>query len=87
VNILVTEESFAYDRIDPPATGASRSVSAADASRDRCGPGALLGHLDKSHLTVHTYPEFHPELDISTFRVDIELATCGKVSPLSALNT
>lgn len=49
-------------------------------------PEAVVGHLDKSHLTVHTYPESHPDNGISTFRVDIDVSTCGRVSPLKALN-
>ena len=46
----------------------------------------ILGHLDKSHITVHTYPEYHPESSIATFRVDIDVATCGEISPLSTLD-
>ncbi len=46
----------------------------------------VVAHLDKSHVTVHTYPEFHPENSISTFRVDIDVATCGEVTPLSTLD-
>lgn len=46
----------------------------------------VLGHLDKSHITVHTYPEYHPETSIATFRVDIDVATCGEISPLSTLD-
>jgi S-adenosylmethionine decarboxylase len=49
-------------------------------------PEAVVGHLDKSHVTVHTYPEYHPENGISTFRVDIDVSTCGRISPLKALN-
>jgi len=49
-------------------------------------PDAIVVHLDKSHITVHTYPETHPENDISTFRVDIDVSTCGVISPLKALN-
>ncbi|BAZ93647.1 S-adenosylmethionine decarboxylase proenzyme [Thiohalobacter sp. COW1] len=49
-------------------------------------PETLLAHLDKSHITVHTYPESHPEGGISTFRADIDVATCGRISPLRALN-
>ena len=45
-----------------------------------------LAHLDKSHVTVHTYPEYHPETCIATFRVDIDVATCGEITPLSTLN-
>lgn len=46
----------------------------------------VLAHLDKSHITVHTYPEFHPDTSISTFRVDIDVATCGEITPLSTLD-
>ena len=46
----------------------------------------ILGHLDKSHITVHTYPEYHPETNIATFRVDIDVSTCGEISPLSTLD-
>lgn len=46
----------------------------------------IVGHLDKSHVTVHTYPESHPDNNISTFRVDIDVSTCGTISPLKALN-
>lgn len=46
----------------------------------------VLAHLDKSHITVHTYPEYHPEKSIATFRVDIDLATCGEITPLSTLD-
>lgn len=49
-------------------------------------PDAVVAHLDKSHLTVHTYPESHPDNGISTFRVDIDVSTCGRISPLKALN-
>jgi len=49
-------------------------------------PDAVVGHLDKSHVTVHTYPESHPDNGISTFRVDIDVSTCGRISPLKALN-
>jgi S-adenosylmethionine decarboxylase len=35
---------------------------------------------------VHTYPESHPDDGISTFRVDIDVSTCGRISPLKALN-
>lgn len=43
-------------------------------------------HLDKSHLTIHTYPESHPDNGICTFRADIDISTCGEISPLKALN-
>lgn len=46
----------------------------------------VMLHLDKSYVTVHTYPEYHPDNAISTFRVDICVSTCGKISPLKALD-
>jgi len=53
-------------------------------------PGPLPSNvtiaLDKSHITVHTYPEYHPDEGISTFRADIDVSTCGEISPLKALN-
>lgn len=42
-------------------------------------------HLDKSHITVHTYPEYHPHNGVCTFRADIDVSTCGQISPLTAL--
>lgn len=51
----------------------------------RCGE-TVVAHLDKSHVTVHTYPEYHPETSIATFRVDIDVATCGEITPLSTLD-
>ena len=47
---------------------------------------SVVAHLDKSHLTAHTYPESHPDGGISTFRADLDISTCGKISPLKALN-
>ncbi|MCH5194035.1 MAG: adenosylmethionine decarboxylase [Oscillospiraceae bacterium] len=47
---------------------------------------SIAGHLDKSHLTVHTYPEFHPDNEITTFRVDIDVSTCGQTTPLKSLD-
>ncbi len=49
-------------------------------------PEDVVAHLDKSHITVHTYPEAHPYSGIATFRADIDVSTCGKISPLRALN-
>ncbi|MCZ8521992.1 MULTISPECIES: adenosylmethionine decarboxylase [Paenibacillus] len=49
-------------------------------------PSTVVMQLDKSHITVHTYPEYHPDEGISTFRADIDVSTCGEISPLKTLN-
>ncbi|MFW5437340.1 adenosylmethionine decarboxylase [Paenibacillus apiarius] len=49
-------------------------------------PESVVMQLDKSHITVHTYPEYHPNEGISTFRADIDVSTCGEISPLKALH-
>lgn len=73
VTILISEESIAAEELSN--TEAPGPL-----------PESVVGHLDKSHITVHTYPETHPDGGISTFRADIDVATCGRVSPLKALN-
>ena len=78
VTILITEASLPVVNIDP-----SCNQGEIDILKTR---NSVVGHLDKSHVTVHTYPEYHPDNSIATFRVDIDVATCGEVSPLNALN-
>ena len=73
VTILISEEAMAAEHI-------SNSESPGPL------PEAIVAHLDKSHITVHTYPESHPDSGISTFRADIDVSTCGRISPLKALN-
>jgi len=49
-------------------------------------PGDVAMHLDKSHICAHTYPDFHGGGTICSFRIDINISTCGEISPLNALN-
>jgi S-adenosylmethionine decarboxylase len=65
--------------------GASVTFLIAEESKNRSGE-TVVAHLDKSHVTVHTYPEYHPETSIATFRVDIDISTCGEITPLSTLD-
>lgn len=65
--------------------GASVTLLIAEGSMIPAG-STQLAHLDKSHVTVHTYPEYHPETCLATFRVDIDVATCGEITPLSTLD-
>ena len=66
--------------------GASVTLLISDLSMIPAHSKTQVAHLDKSHVTVHTYPEYHPETSLATFRVDIDVATCGTISPLSTLD-
>ena len=72
-------------RQDYDPQGASVTILIAEGSMTPAGD-TVLGHLDKSHVTVLTYPEYHPETFLATFRVDIDVATCGEITPLSTLD-
>ena len=72
-------------RQDYDPQGASGTILIAEGSMVPMGE-TQLAHLDKSHVTVHTYPEYHPETYLATFRVDIDVATCGEITPLSTLD-
>lgn len=72
-------------RQDYDPQGASVTLLIAEEILSRSGE-TQVAHLDKSHVTVHTYPEYHPETCIATFRVDIDVATCGEITPLSTLD-
>ena len=50
------------------------------------GHASVGAHLTKSHLCAHTYPDCSDPRGVCTFRVDIEVATCGTIVPLRALD-
>ena len=78
VTMLIAEgpvENLGPDNSESPGPGVSQ------VQKD-----SVVAHLDKSHITVHTYPESHPDKGVSTFRADIDVSTCGQISPLKALN-
>jgi len=79
VTILISEEPIDEKFLDD-------SCNVAKIENGVVTPRTIVGHLDKSHVTVHTYPEYHPNHEISTFRVDIDVSTCGRISPLKALD-
>ena len=84
VTMLISELPLSEEPLNPEAPGPL--PEAHRARQARAQPDAVVAHLDKSHITVHTYPESHPYNGISTFRADIDVSTCGKISPLRALN-
>ena len=93
VNVLIAEERISPENIDKSCNQGkpffeeigidSPSMKKGNTSQDT---DTVHAHLDKSHITVHTFPEYHPDNSISTFRVDIDIATCGEISPLNTLN-
>ena len=86
--------NIAHQDYDPQGASVTMLISeepiiSEDISNDETPgplPDTVVAHLDKSHITVHTYPESHPDNGISTFRADIDVSTCGRISPLRALN-
>jgi S-adenosylmethionine decarboxylase len=83
VTLLISEEMVPPEQMD---LSCNQCSFIRDVMREHSLGDIVLAHLDKSHVTVHTYPEFHPNNDISSFRADIDVSTCGKVSPLNALD-
>ncbi|WP_295390153.1 adenosylmethionine decarboxylase [uncultured Thiodictyon sp.] len=79
VTMLISEEPLVAQQLHNFAKPGPRAKSGPL-------PDAVVAHLDKSHITVHTYPESNPVTGISTFRADIDVSTCGRISPLRALN-
>ena len=86
VTEMIGAQVLSMSRQDYDPQGASATFLIADDTMVPAGGSETVAHLDKSHVTVHTYPEFHPDTSIATFRVDIDVATCGKITPLTALD-
>jgi S-adenosylmethionine decarboxylase len=82
----LTEEPLNLEAPGPLAGTAPARHPQAALDLDAPVKESVVAHLDKSHITVHTYPESHPDNGISTFRADIDVSTCGRISPLRALN-
>jgi len=79
VTMLISEEPVAAEQL-------TNYAKPGPLAKPVLAPNAVVAHLDKSHITVHTYPETNPATGISTFRADIDVSTCGRISPLRALN-
>jgi S-adenosylmethionine decarboxylase len=62
VTMLISEEPLkSAEMIEGENPGPLKSIpESADTELPGPLPEAVVAHLDKSHLTVHTYPESHP---------------------------
>ena len=86
VTEMIGAQVLSVSKQDYDPQGASATFLIADDTMIPANGNEIVAHLDKGHVTVHTYPEFHPDTSIATFRVDIDVATCGKITPLTALD-
>ena len=77
VNVLIAEGDVEPENMD---SSCNQGAAFIPQRRD------VHAHLDKSHVTVHTFPESHPDNEVTTFRVDIDVATCVEISPLNTLD-
>ena len=83
----INAEVLGISKQDYDPVGASSMVLMSDYMGGGWSEGSSVKmHLDKSHITAHTYPEAGDPNGICSFRVDIDIATCGEISPLTAVN-
>lgn len=87
---IIDAEIISISDQDYQPVGASSMILVNDAGHvpastmaGRIGVGA---HLDKSHLCAHTYPDTSDPDGVCSVRLDINIATCGEIVPLRALD-
>lgn len=95
---IIDAEILSVSTQDYDPWGASSLVLMSDLGHEKVIGRPIIGqegefanvsvgaHLTKSHLCAHTYPDVLDPRGICTFRVDIDIATCGTIVPLRALD-
>lgn len=88
---IIDAEVLSVSAQDYEPQGASSLVLMSDLGQkavadEVMGHTSIGAHLTKSHLCAHTYPDWYDPKGICSFRVDIDIATCGTIVPLRALN-
>lgn len=83
---IIEAEVLAVSDQDYDPWGSSSMVLMSDIKGSGVESKGTKMHLDKSHICSHTYPDFDMGGEICSFRIDIDIATCGEISPLTALN-
>ena len=86
VTRVIEANVIAESRQDYDPWGASAMLLLSDIKGSVTSQESVALHLDKSHICAHTYPDFRSKGAVCSFRIDIEISTCGEISPLSALN-
>ena len=83
---IIEAEVLDLSKQDYNPYGASTLVLMSDLKADSAMGSTVQAHLNKSHICAHTYPDVKSPNGICTFRVDLDIATCGEITPLTALN-
>jgi len=86
---IIDAEVLSVSDQDYDPHGASSLVLMSDLGHEPMpgkGNQSVAAHLTKSHLCAHTYPDWTDPKGICSFRVDIDIATCGTIVPLRALD-
>ena len=86
---IIDAEVLSVSAQDYEPQGASSLVLMSDLGHGQVGTHghtSVGAHLTKSHLCAHTYPDWTDPKGICSFRVDIDIATCGTIVPLRALD-
>jgi len=84
---IIDAEVLSVSAQDYEPQGASSLVLMSDLGHTQSEGHLSVGaHLTKSHLCAHTYPDWTDPKGICSFRVDIDIATCGTIVPLRALD-
>ncbi len=86
---IIDSDIINESKMDYEPVGASTMTLMSDVKGgkwEEVKSSAYSAHLTKSHLTSHTYPDASAPNGICTFRVDFDIATCGEIIPLKAIN-
>ena len=83
---IIEADVLAVSDQDYDPWGSSSMILMSDVKGSGVEYNGTSMHLDKSHICSHTYPDFDLGGEICSFRIDIDIATCGEISPLTALN-
>lgn len=82
---IISESKMNYDPVGASTMTLMSDIKGGKWEEVSSSPG-YKAHLTKSHLTSHTYPDASDPNGICTYRVDFDIATCGDIIPLRAIN-
>jgi S-adenosylmethionine decarboxylase len=85
---IIEAEIISISDQDYQPVGASSMILMGDAAfgGDTDVGVSASAHLDKSHLCAHTYPDTSDPNGVCSVRLDLNIATCGEIVPLRALD-